>query len=214
MLKIWGRATSVNVQKVMWTVAELGLPHERIDAGGSFGKLDTPEFVRMNPNKRIPVLDDDGFTLWESNTIVRYLVDTYGRGTLAPQGRFSFARADQWSDWAITTLTNDLILTCFVGMILTPKAQRNTAAIGAAAKRLGANLAILDGQLDGKAFILGDAPTFADILVGTYMYRYFNLDIERARHPNVQAWYQRLTARPAYQKHVMIDFSAMKVAGA
>ena len=214
MLKIWGRATSINVQKVMWSVAELGLPHQRIDVGGAFGQLDTPEFVRMNPNKRIPVLDDDGLLLWESNVIVRYLAETYGRGSLAPAGRLSFARADQWSDWAITTLYADLIGTCFVGMILKPKAGRDMAGIAAAAKRLGANLAMLDAQLEGKPYILGDAFSFADILVGAYMYRYFNLDIERQRNPNVQAWYQRLTSRPAYQEHVMIDFSGMKVAGA
>ncbi len=214
MLKVWGRATSINVQKVMWTLAELGLPHERIDIGGHFGKLDTPEFIRMNPNKRIPVLDDDGFLLWESNAIVRYLAETYGRGSLAPAGRLSFARADQWSDWAITTLYHDLILTCFVGMILKAKAERDAAGIAAAARRIGANLAILDAQLEGKAFLLGDTFSFADVLVGTYMYRYFNLGIERPRLPNVQSWYQRLTARSAYQTHVMIDFSGMKVAGA
>ncbi len=214
MLKVWGRATSINVQKVMWTLAELGLPHERIDIGGHFGKLDTPEFIRMNPNKRIPLLDDDGFLLWESNAIVRYLAETYGRGSLAPAGRLSFARADQWSDWAITTLYHDLILTCFVGMILKAKAERDAAGIAAAARRIGANLAILDAQLEGKAFLLGDTFSFADVLVGTYMFRYFNLGIERPRLPNVQSWYQRLTARSAYQTHVMIDFSGMKVAGA
>lgn len=214
MLKIWGRASSVNVQKPMWAIAELGLPCERIDAGGAFGKLDTPEFARLNPNRRIPVLDDDGFILWESNAIVRYLADTYGRGTLAPEGRLSFARADQWSDWALTTLYNDLIVTCFVGMVLKSKADRDSAAIAAAAKRIGANLAILDAQLEGKQFILGDQLTIADILIGVYMYRYFNIDIERPRNVNVLAWYQRLTARPAYQQHVMIDFSGMKVPGA
>ena len=214
MVKIWGRATSINVQKAMWAVAELGLPCERIDVGGPFGKLDTPDFIRMNPNQRIPVLDDNGFILWESNAIVRYLADTYGRGSLAPEGRLSFARADQWSDWALTTLYNDLIMTCFVGTIFKSKAERDNTAIGAAAKRVGANLALLDAQLGGNSFILGDVLTFADILVGAYMYRYFNMDIERPRHVNVVAWYQRLTSRPAYQQHVMIDFSGMKVAGA
>lgn len=214
MLKIWGRATSINVQKVMWTVAELGLPHERIDVGGAFGKLDTPEFIRMNPNKRIPVLDDDGFLLWESNAVVRYLAETYGRSSLAPAGRLSFARADQWSDWAITTLNHDLILTCFVGLILKPRTERDTAGIAAGARRVGANLTILDAHLDGRSFVVGDTISFADVIVGTYMYRYFNLDIERPRLANVQAWYQRLTARPAYQAHVMIDFSGMKVTGA
>lgn len=214
MLRLWGRATSINVQKAMWTIAELGLPHERIDAGGTFGKLDTPEFGRLNPNRRVPVLDDNGFVLWESNAIVRYLADTYGRGSLAPEGRHSFARADQWGEWAAAGLNHDLIMTCFIGMIRVPKAERDVKGIAAAARRVGEALAILDRELEGKGFILGDRLTFADILVGTPMYRYYNIDIERPRHANVQAWYQRLTARPAYQQHVMVDFSAMKVPGA
>ncbi len=214
MLKLWGRANSVNVQKPMWALAELGLPHERIDAGGNFGKIDTPEFLKMNPNKRVPVLDDNGFVLWESNAIVRYLADTYGRGKLAPEGRHSFARADQWSDWALSTLYPDLIVNVFAPMIRVPKAERDHKAVAAAAKRTGEHLAILDRELEGKNFILGEQLTFADVLTGVYMYRYYNLDIDRPRLGNVLGWYQRLTVRPAYQQHVMIDFAAMKVPGA
>jgi glutathione S-transferase len=212
MLKLWGRASSINVQKVLWTIAELGLPHERIDAGGTVGKLDTSEFGTMNPNRRVPVLDDNGFVLWESNAIVRYLADTYGRGSLAPEGRHSFARADQWTDWAITTLYAD-IRTCYQGFTRVPAAQRDMAAISAAADRLGRSLAILDGVLAGRSFILGDRLTFADIVAGVYMYRYYNLDIVRPRNAFVTAWYQRLTARPGYQQHVMLDFSAMPASG-
>lgn len=214
MLKIWGRANSVNVQKPMWAIGELGLPHERIDAGGAFGKTDTPEFIRMNPNRLVPVLDDNGFVMFESNAIVRYLADTYGRGKLAPEGRHSFARADQWSDWALNALFHDMILKVFVPMVRVPKAERDPKAMAAAVQRAGEHIAILDRELEGKAFLLGDQLTFADILTGVYMYRWFNLEIDRPRHANVQAWYQRLTARPAYQQHVMIDFSAMKVPGA
>lgn len=208
MLRIWGRASSINVQKVMWAVGELGLPHERIDAGGTFGRLDTPDFGRLNPNRRVPVLVDKDFTLWESNAIVRYLADTYGRGTLAPAGRLSFARADQWSDWAITTLYAD-VRTCFQGFTRVPPQQRDMAAIAAAAERLGHNLAVLDGELAGKAFILGDQPTFADVAVGVYMYRYHAVDIARPRLANVEGWYQRLAARPAYQQHVMLEFKVL-----
>lgn len=147
MLKIWGRKTSVNVQKVMWTVAELGLAHERIDAGGTFGRTDTPEYGAMNPNRLVPVLDDEGFILWESSAIVRYLAETYGRGTVGPEGRHAFARADQWMEWAGTSLYADLISTCFIQLIRVPAAERNTTAVEAAAKRLAQRLAILDNHL-------------------------------------------------------------------
>ena len=214
MLKIWGRKTSVNVQKVMWAVGELGLPHERIDAGATFGKLDTPEFGRLNPNRLVPVLDDNGFTLWESSAIVRYLSEQYGRGTLAPEGRHAYARADQWMEWSITELYRDIIGVCFLGMIRTAASDRDTAGIAAAAKRAGDKLGILDRHLDGRAFICGDQLTMADIAVGTMMYRYFNLALERPALGNVEHWYVRLSARKPYQEHVMVDFQAMKVAGA
>jgi glutathione S-transferase len=214
MLKVWGRKTSVNVQKVMWAVAELGLPHERIDAGGPFGKTDTPEYGVLNPNRLVPVLDDNGFVLWESAAIVRYLAEAYGRGTLAPEGRQAFARADQWMEWASTSLYGDLIATCFVQLVRVTAADRNTTAVAAAAKRVNDRLAILDKVLADRHFIIGDQLTIADIGVGTLMYRFWNLDIERGRLPHVEAWYQRLTDRKAYQEHVMIDFEAMKVPGA
>ena len=137
MLKVWGRANSSNVQKVMWAVAELGLAHERIDAGGAFGKIDTPEFAAMNPMRQVPVLNDNGFILSESHAIVRYLAETYGRGTLASQDRHQFARADQWMDWTATSLQPDVIGTVFWGLIRTPVTDRNGAMVEAAIKRNG-----------------------------------------------------------------------------
>lgn len=214
MLKIWGRKTSVNVQKAMWAVTEVGMASERIDAGGAFGRNDTPEFAAMNPNKLVPVLDDNGFTLWESNTIVRYLGDRYGRGGLSPADIQERARADQWMEWAQTSLYADIISTIFWGLIRTPAADRNTEAVRAAVKRAGERLAVLDAQLAGRSYILGDALTIADMPAGSLMYRYFSLPIERPRLPNVEAWYARLEKRPAYREHVMIDYSSLKVAGA
>jgi glutathione S-transferase len=214
MLKVYGRKTSVNVQKVMWAVAELGLPHTRADLGGPFGGLDTAEYTAMNPNRLVPVIDDQGFVLWESAAIVRYLADTYGRGSLAPEGRHTYARADQWMEWAGTTLMQPIIATCFLQMIRTPAAQRDTRAVAAAAATAGDKLGILDRQLAGKPFILGDNLTMADIVVGSVLYRYFNLDIVRPRLSNLDQYYRHLTARPAYQTHVMVDFEAMKVPGA
>lgn len=214
MLKIWGRKTSVNVQRVMWAVGELGLAHQRVDAGGPFGGLDTAEFGRLNPNRLVPALQDGSFSMWESNASVRYLAATYGRGSLAPSDPKAFATADQWMDWGLTTLNADIIATCFLQLIRTPAADRNVGAVEAAAKRAGEKLAILDGQLAGKQFILGDTLTMADVAIGSFMYRYYNLPIARPTWANVDAWYQRLQARPAYRDHVMVDFAAMKVPGA
>src|SRR3974390_696094 len=104
MLRIWGRRNSINVQKVMWAVGELGLAPEHIDAGGSFGGLDTDEFHAINPNRRVPVIDDDGLIVWESHAIVRYLAGKYGPRTLMPEDQGSRAQSDMWTDWVLADL--------------------------------------------------------------------------------------------------------------
>ena len=214
MLKIWGRKTSVNVQKVMWAVAELGLPHERIDAGGPFGQTDTREFGARNPNRLVPVIDDAGFVLWESNAIVRYLATTYGIGTVGPSSSQDRARADQWMDWSLTTPYPDIIPVLFVQFVRVTAADRDATRVDAAAKRAGISLAILDTHLAERDFILGGTLTMADIAVGTLLYRYFTMPIERPNLPNVEAYSMRLTQRKAYAEHVMIDWQAMKIPGA
>lgn len=214
MLKVWGRKTSVNVQKVMWAVGELGLAHQRFDYGGEFGKLDTPEYIQLNPNRLVPTIDDNGFVVWESSAIVRHLAQRYGRGTLSPSDEQTFAKADAWMDWALSSLYGDIISTCFIQLVRTPATERNTELVEAAAKRAGEKLAILNRQLTGRTFILGDQITIADIAIGVLMYRYFNLAIPRPPLANVEVWYKRLTQRPAYEAHVMVDFKPMMVAGA
>jgi glutathione S-transferase len=214
VLKVWGRNTSVNVQKVMWTIAELGLPHERIDAGGVFGKTSTPEYLAMNPNKLIPAIQDGDFSMFESSAIVRYLVRKYGTGKLWPANEQEAARADQWMEWSTTTLYPDITTSIFLGLIRTPAKDRNLAAIETSIQRAGEKLAILDGILEGRPYILGDTLTAADIPAGGMMYRYFSLPIARPSLPNVEAWYARLAGRPAYREQVMIDYSSLRVEGA
>jgi glutathione S-transferase len=214
MLKIWGRATSVNVQKAMWAVGELGLVHERVDVGGKHGGTDTPAYGALNPNRLVPVMEDNGFALWESSAIVRYLASTYGRGSLAPSDAHQFARADQWMDWMQTSIYADIIGQCFAPLVRVTVDKRDNAAIEAAAKRAGDKLAVLDAQLAGRQFILGDHLTMADIAVGCVMYRYFDMPIPRPNLPNVEAWYQRLKARKAFQQHVMVDWQQLKIPGA
>ena len=214
MLKIWGRKTSSNVQKVMWAVGELGLAHERVDVGGAFGKLDTPEYGRMNPNRLVPVLQDGALTMYESNAIVRYLASTHGRGSLAPIDPTMHAKADQWMDWAATTFAPVMSGGIFLPLVRTAAKDRNMAAVEAAAKKAGDLTAILDAELANSQFLIGPSLTIADIAVGTFLYRYYTLPVERPSRPNVEGWYKRLTGRKAYQEHAMIDWKQMLVPGA
>ena len=166
MLKIWGRNTSINVQKVMWAIGELDLPHERIDVGGAFGKNNEPAYLAMNPNGLVPTLEeDDGFILWESNSIVRYLAAKYGAGTLEPANAQDRARASQWMDWMLTVCA-PAIHGLFWGLIRTPPEKRDQAAIGAARNKTTAALRMLDAQLGKTAFVAGGTFSMGDIPVG------------------------------------------------
>ncbi len=214
MLKIFGRKSSINVQKVLWAAAELGVAFENTEVGGAFGKTDTPDYIRMNPNRLVPVIDDGGFILWESSAIVRYLADTYGKGSLVPADPKQLAVADQWADWSMTSVYPELIPGLFAQLIRVPAKDRNPAELAAKAKRSGERFANLDAHLAGRAFITGSALSFADILVGSLMYRYTTMPIERPALANLEAWYKRLTARKPYQDHVMLEWESMKVPGA
>lgn len=212
MLKIWGRVTSVNVQKVLWAADEIGLAYERIDAGGPFGKLDTPEYLALNPNQKIPVIQDDEFVLWESNAIIRYLSEAYG--VLAPVGLQARSLAGQWCDWSLSTLYNDLVGICFHQHVRVTAQERDHLAVAEAAARLVPSFMILNDHLEGRSFLVGNSLSFADIAVGALLYRYYTMPIEHAKAPHVEAWYQRLQERPAYREHVMRDWHQMKIAGA
>lgn len=205
MLEVWGRRNSSNVMSVMWAIGELGLAHRRHDVGGSFGGLDTPAYLAMNPNARVPTIDDDGFVLWESNAIVRYLARRHGAGGLLPDGEAGYAIADQWMDWCKTSVYPHFI-DLFMALVRTEPENRDPGRIADGAGRLGAALAILDAHLAERAYIAGDRLTMADIPYGPVAYRYFNLEIERPALPHVGAWYARLCERPAYRAHVMIPF--------
>jgi glutathione S-transferase len=206
MRRIWGRNNSINVQKVMWAVGELGLEHERIDAGGAFGVLDTPAYGRLNPNRRVPTVEDGDVVVWESNACVRYLAARYGAGTLWPEDAGRRARADMWMAWQASSLLPDMTVV-FWGLIRTPEAERDHAKIEAAAKRLGTTWRILDEHLASRRFVAGDPLTIGDIPVGAGCYRYFELPIERPRLPNLEAWYGRLKERAPYREHVMLPLT-------
>lgn len=211
MITVWGRATSGNVQMVMWAIAELGLDHERLDIGGAFGGNTTPEFLAMNPNGLVPVVrDGDGPFLWESAAIVRYLGATYGDEQFWPSSPATRASVDKWAEWIKTTFGPALVTGLFWPLIGVSPDRRDLAGIAAAQERMKPLAAMLDARLAEGEYLGGADICFADIIVGTLLYRYFTLDFERADTPNLRAYYDRLTKRPAYARHAMVSYESMR----
>lgn len=200
MLKIWGRANSINVQKVLWIADEIGIPYTRVDIGGPFGGNREPAYLAMNPNGLVPTIEDDGLVLWESNSIARYLAASRN-SPLIPADPKARAEAEHWMDWQLTSLGG--MTPIFWGLIRTPPEKRDMAAIETARKQMADVWAILDRHLKDRAFVAGDAFTVGDIPVGCMAYRWFNLAIERPEAPHLRAWYERLTTRAPYRKNVM-----------
>ena len=202
MIKVLGRLTSINVQKVMWCIDELGLAHERVDIGGPFGGNKEPAYLAKNPNGVVPTIEDDGFVLWESNACVRYLGAEYGAGTIWPTDLRQRADADRWMDWQQTTLGAPMT-TIFWTFVRSKPEDRDLKAADAAAKRLNELYPIVDKALAGRKFLAGDQFTMADIPIGCFAHRWFNLPVERVKLPSLEAWYGRLAERPAYRKNIM-----------
>lgn len=208
---VHGRKTSSNVQTVMWAAAELGLEVERLDVGGTFGGTDTPDYLAMNPMGLVPTLQDGDVTLFESCAITRYLAAQYGDGSFWPTDPALRADLDKWAEWTKGTLARTVIYEIFWTLVRTPKADRDMNAFAASVKTLGKMVALLDSRLEGKSFLGGDNLSFADIIVGHLLYRYYTLDFERAPTAHLDAYYNRLTQRPAYAEHVMVDYSSLQV---
>ncbi len=203
MRQLLGRANSSNVMKVIWLLEEMHLDYDRQDIGGKFGGNDKPDYLALNPNGVIPTLVEDDFVLWESNVILRYLAGTHAAGhRLWPQHPRARADIDRWMDWQQTTLQAPMS-TVFWGVIRTPPADRDPAAIAKAAARLGTLFGFLDARLATHRYIVGDDLTLADIPIGVHTHRWFSFDgIDRPAHPHLRAWYDRLLTRPAYKDHV------------
>lgn len=202
MLTVWGRVNSINVQKVLWTLAEVGVAYRRIDAGMKFGVNDTPDYKTMNPTGLIPTIDDDGFVLWESNVVVRYLAAKHASGTLYPESIEERFLAERWMDWQAVAL-NAAIGPIFVGLIRTAPEKRDSAGIEAARQKLEAGLAILDDQLGRHAYLNGEEFTMADIPAGAVVNRWYKLPIPREPRPNVERWLERLKERPGFRSHLL-----------
>ncbi|WP_171128914.1 MULTISPECIES: glutathione S-transferase family protein [unclassified Ruegeria] len=211
MLTIWGRKTSSNVQALMWCVGELGLPYHRHDLGHHFGGLDTPEFLALNPNGTIPVLqDDDGPVLWETGAILRYLASVHAQDSFWPTDNARRAQIDKWAEWAKLNVAMAFTVPVFWHVVRTPPDQQDALALTQALRDLHDKLAIADAQLAQNKWLAGEEFSLSDIQLGHVLYRYYDIDIPRPPLTNLQAYYRRLTKRRAYQTHVMLDYDELR----
>ena len=203
MLKIWGRKNSSNVRKALWVAEELGLEYEAINAGGAFGVNDQPEYLARNPNGVVPMIEDGDFVLWESNTIVRYLAAQYAPdSTLCPSSAKARAEQDKWMDWTTSTFAVPF-KTVFWGVLRTPAEQQDWAQINAAKATIEGMLRIVDKTLSTQPYLSGNEFGMGDIPLGSFIYAWFEMPIERTDLPHLKAWYKRLQQRPAYRTAVM-----------
>ena len=205
MIEVWGRANSLNVQKVLWCLGELGVPFERYDAGGLYGGNKEPDFLARNPTGLVPLVSDDGFDLWESNTIVRYLAGRYGAGLLWPEDPEVRALSDKWMDYQLGTVFpafKDAVL----GLIRTVPENRDPEKIAASVRATAETLRVLDAHLEGREYVAGDSLTVGDVALGPTIYRWLTLNIDRPALPNLEAWHGRLERRPPYREQVMVPY--------
>ena len=203
-MRLLGRADSANVQKVLWCCAELGLEYQREDVGGKFGGNQEPAYLALNPTGFVPTLIDGDFVLWESNTIIRYLASREGR--LIPgdiQGR---ADVERWMDWQLFMVAPPHV-PLFVGLVRTPPEQRNWAKINKGRDQTARAFTILDGALGDREWVAGDQFSVADIALGPFVYRWFEMDIEREDLPHLERWYNQLRQRAPYNELVCIGLS-------
>lgn len=203
MLKILGRASSINVQKVMWCAAELGLDVDRIDIGGKFGGNDTPEYLNLNPNGLVPTMEDGDTVLWESQAIVRYLCEREGIAPWYPEDLKDRGLANQWMDWYLTRMHPPMTV-IFWGLIRTAPEDRDLDAMDKAAGQAADYWRLVDQHLENTPFMIGDEPSMADVPLGCSVNRWYTLEIDRPALPHLEAYYQRLQERPHYREHVMV----------
>lgn len=204
MIHLWGRLSSINVRKVVWAAQEVGVAFERTDAGASFGQVNTPAYLQMNPNALVPVLQDGDMTLWESNTIVRYLCARYAPGALYPEPLAERFNAERWMDWQQSEL-NPAGRHAFLQLIRTPVASRQPDLIRQSNEETQRLLAMLDAQLSQHAFVAGAQFSMADIPVGCEVHRWLGLPQSRPQHRHIERWYHTLLQRPA--SHGVLDLA-------
>ncbi|SFH72413.1 glutathione S-transferase [Collimonas sp. OK307] len=201
MLKILGKAASINVRKVLWTCDELGLPFEREDWGSGFRATDTADYLALNPNAMVPVIRDGDFVLWESNAIIRYLAAAYDDGALLPTAPRERAKVEQWMDWQATELNNAWRY-AFVALVRRNPAYADPATLAASVASWSKHIGILEQQLATTgAYILGDTFSLADVPLGLSVNRWLMTPLQHPEYPAVAAYFERLSQRPAFLRH-------------
>lgn len=214
MITVYGRATSSNVQAVMWGVGELGIAHRRLDYGHTYGGLDTPAFRAMNPHGLVPVVQDGDLVVWESCAVLRYLAARYGDGgAFWPADPAARATVDMWAEWGKGSLAADFTGPIFWARVRTPAKARDEAALTRALARFEGWLDTMEAQLGGQDYLCG-AFTLADIVIGHILFRWFTIDVPRRPRPVVEVYYRRLTDRPAFREHVMVAYDVLRAEGA
>ncbi len=211
MLKVWGRKTSSNVQALMWCIGELGLDYERSDIGHRFGGADTEDFKQLNPNQTVPVLQDsDGRPIWETGAILRYLADGYGPESFWPKHLQDRAKVDMWAEWSKINIAMAFTAPVFWQVVRTPQEAQDWNQIRKAVAALETKLGIAEQQLTNHPFLAGPDFTLADIQFGHILYRYYDIDIDRADLPRLKRYYYRLTERIAFRAHVMVPYEELR----
>ncbi|WP_250454990.1 glutathione S-transferase N-terminal domain-containing protein [Caballeronia sp. ATUFL_M2_KS44] len=203
MPTIWGRANSVNVQKVLWCCDELGVAYDRVDAGMQFGRNHEPEYLAMNPMGRVPTLVDGDFVLWESNAIIRYLAMQYGAdNAIYPAEPKLRASVDRWLDWTLSTL-QPAERPVFWGYIRTPAAKRHVKQLEADAREVETLWRVIDAHLKDRDFLEGNAFTLADLVIAAYARRWYGIaELERPALPDLERWYARQSQRAGFQRYI------------
>ena len=213
MIEVLGRATSANVQIVMWALAELGLDYKRHDVGGAFGGTNTPEYLAMNPNGLVPVIKDGDLVLFESAAILRYLASKYGDQAFYPTDSAHRAKLDVWAEWTKSSFYPVLLQGLFYPLVRFDPAILDRDALAASAGEMKALATMLNDRLGAGPWIGGDDFSFADIVVGSLLFRYYDMEFDKADLPHLQAYYDRLSARPAYAGHVMVSYESLRWKG-
>ncbi len=194
MLRLWGRTSSINVRKVIWTAQELKLTLQRTDAGGQFGLVREPDYLSHNPNGLVPLIEDEGFRLWESNVIVRYLCARHSPGSLYPQETQARFIAEQWMDWQQTSF-NPAGRDAFLQLMRTPSAERDEARLARSISATQPLLAMLEAHLSRQPYMAGEQFTMADIPIGCEIHRWLGLPLQHPEMPNILRWFQSLCER-------------------
>jgi len=205
MLEIWGRKNANQVIQVLWTLAELEIDYQRHSIGTQDGDLETEEYKSLNPNSKIPTIRDNGFVMWESHAIIRYLARQYGLGTLYPDDPQKAAMSDQWMTWSTDSFMGTFF-PVFWQLVRTEESERDYKKIAEMAKQSSEILQILEDHLVKNNFVAGEQFTYGDIPLGVLIHKYFVLDIERPSLPGIEAWYERLSIREPFQEHAMQPF--------